>query len=102
MNKLEKDEIFASLDSESYPACESYLWRKMAKLSFIEHGKRATELLGLVHTNVCGLFDVQVRSDYSYFIIFVNDLSWYRYMYLMKYKYEAFKKFKKFKNEVEK
>ena len=87
---------------ESYPACESCLREKMAKLSFMGHGEKATELLTLVHTNVCGPFDVQVRGSYSYFITFIDDLSWYGYVYLMKHKSEAFKKFKKFKNKVEK
>ena len=33
----------------------------MAKLSFVGHGERATELLALIHTDVCGPFDVQAR-----------------------------------------
>ena len=74
----------------------------MAKLLFVGHGKRVTELFILVHTDVCGPFDVQTRGGYSYFITFIDDLSRYGYVYLMKYKFEAFKKFKKFKHEVEK
>ena len=74
----------------------------MIKLSFVEYKERATELLILVHTDVCGTFDVQIKDDYIYFITFIDDLSWYRYVYLMKHKFEAFKKFKKFKNKVKK
>ena len=66
------------------------------------HGKRAIDLLALVHTNVCGPFDVPARDNYIYFIIFIDDLSRYRYVYLMRHKSEAFKKFKKFRFEVEK
>ena len=69
----------------------------MAKLSFVRYGERVIELLALVHTDVCGLFDVLVRNGYSYFIIFIDDLSWYGYIYLMKYKTEIFEKFKKFR-----
>ena len=75
INKLKKDGIFNSLNLKSYPACESYLRRKMAKLPFVGHEKRATELLALVHTDVCGSFDVQARGGYTYFIIFIDDLS---------------------------
>ena len=32
INRLKKDEIFDFLNPKSYPACESYLRRKMAKL----------------------------------------------------------------------
>ena len=74
----------------------------MAKLPFVEHGKRATELLALVHTDVCGPFDVQTRGGYTYFIIFTDDLSRYGYVYLMKHKSEIFEKFKEFRHEVEK
>ena len=74
----------------------------MAKLPFVGHGERATELLVLVHTDVCGPFDVQTRGGYIYFIFFTDDLSRYGYVYLMKYKSEVFEKFKKFRHEVEK
>ena len=73
----------------------------MTKLPLVGHGERATELLALIHFDVCGPFDVQVRGGYSYFIIFIDDLSWYKYVYLMKHKSEVFKRFKEFRNEVE-
>ena len=62
----------------------------MAKLPFIGYGERVTELLALVHTDVCGPFDMQVRGSYTYFITFTNDLSRYGYVYLMKYKSKIF------------
>ena len=45
INKLKKDGILSSLYLEPYPACESYLRRKMIKLSFVGHGERATSYL---------------------------------------------------------
>ena len=74
----------------------------MVKLPFLGHRERATKLLILVYIDVCGLFDVQVRSNYTYFIIFTDDLSKYEYVYLMKHKSEAFERFKKFRHKVEK
>ena len=91
---MKKDGIFSSLNPESYPAYESCLREKMAKLPIIRYGERAIELLTLIHINVCGPFDVQTRGGYTYFIIFTDDLSRYRYMYLMKHKSEAFKNLK--------
>ena len=102
INKLKKDGILGSFDLESYPACESCLQKKVIKLSFMRYGEKAIELLVLVHINIYGLFDVQIKDGYIYFIIFINALSLYGYVYLMKYKFEAFKKFKEFRNEVEK
>ena len=40
-------------------------------------------------------------GGYSYFITFIDDFSRYGYVYLMKYKSEAFEKFREYKNEVE-
>jgi hypothetical protein len=44
---------------------------------------------------------VSVCGGYRYFITFIDDLSRYGYIYLMKHKYETFEKFKEFQSEVE-
>ena len=75
VNKLEKFGLLSPLTFESYPVCESCLQGKMTKLSFVGCGERATDLLALVHTDVCGLFDVPARGNYVYFIIFTDDIS---------------------------
>ena len=41
------------------------------------------------------------QGGYIYFVTFTDDLSRYGYLYLMKYKFEVFEKFKEFKVEVE-
>jgi transposase InsO family protein len=74
----------------------------MTKTPFTGHGERATQLLELVHTDVCGPMATQARGGYSYFITFTDDLSRFGYVYLMKYKSEAFDKFKEYRAEVEK
>ena len=74
----------------------------MTKLSFVGHGERATDLLALVHTDVCGPFDVPARGNYVYFITFIDDISRYGYVFLIKHKSEAFERFKEFRHEVEK
>ena len=52
---------------------------------------RAIELLELIHSDVCGPFNEMARGGYRYVITFTDDLSWYRYVYLMKQKYESLK-----------
>ena len=59
-------------------------------------------LLTLVHTDVCGPFDVPTRDNFVYFITFIDDLSRYGYVYLMRHKSEDFEKFKEFRHEVKK
>ena len=102
VNKLEKSELLSPLTSKSYPICESYFQDKMTKLPFVGHGERATDLLALVYMDVCSPFDVPARGNYVYFITFIDDMSRYGYVFLMKYKSEAFEKFKEFRHEVEK
>ena len=63
---------------------------------------RAIDLHALVHTDVCSPFDVPVRGNYVYFIIFIDDMSRYGYVFLMKHKSKAFERFKEFRHEVEK
>ena len=42
----------------------------------------------------------QANGGYEYFITFMDDYSRYGYVYLMKWKSEAFEKFKEFRAEV--
>ena len=74
----------------------------MAKLPFMGQGERATEILALVHTDVCDPFDVQAKGSYIYFITFTDDYSRYGFVYLMHWKSKAFEKFIEFRHEVEK
>ena len=74
---------------------------KMTKTSFTGLGERASDLLGLIHSYVCGPMSTQARRGFNYFITFTDDFSRFGYVYLMKHKSEAFDKFKDFKNEVQ-
>ena len=47
-------------------------------------------------------FDIPIKGDYLYFIIFTDDFSQYGYTFLVRHKSEAFKRSKKFRCEVEK
>ena len=101
IQRLIKDGLLESLDFDKFPVCESCLEGKMTKRPFNAKGRRAQELLKLVHMDVCGPMSTQAKGDYEYFITFTDDHSGYGYVYLMKWKSKAFKKFKEFKAEVE-
>ncbi|GJV59029.1 retrotransposon protein, putative, ty1-copia subclass [Tanacetum coccineum] len=86
----------------------TYLWHchlahisKMTRKSFPHCLERVTGLLGIIHTDVCGLLRHVSRQGASYFITFTDDYSRYGYVYLLKHKHEVFETFKVFKNEVE-
>ena len=73
----------------------------MTKSLFDKQSERASDLLGLIHTDVCGPLSTSARGGYSYFITFTDDFSRYGYVYLIKHKSETFEKYKEFKNEVQ-
>ncbi|KAK8686045.1 hypothetical protein V6N13_125073 [Hibiscus sabdariffa] len=73
----------------------------MTKSPFIGKGERASDLLGLIHSDVCGPMNTQARGGFHYFITFTDDFSRYGYIYLMRHKSEALEKFKEFRNEVQ-
>ena len=101
ISKLHKDGLLDPFDFESYEVCESCLLGKMTKATFIGHNERASDLLGLIHSDVCGPLNVHARGGFLYFITFTDDFSRYGYVYLIRHKSESFEKFKEFKNEVQ-
>ena len=102
MSRLTQEGIFDKDDYKLLPTCKSCLLEKMTKSPFNGKGEWASDVLGLVHTNVCGPISTSARREYHYFITFIDDLLRYWYVYLMKHKSESFKIFKRFCNEIEK
>ncbi|KAM1772047.1 hypothetical protein ACFX11_046791 [Malus domestica] len=102
IHKMSKDGYIHPLGNDRMGTCECCLKGKMTKSPFTGKGERATEILGLIHTDVCGPMSTTSRGGFSYYITFTDDHSRFGYVYLMKYKSESFERFKEFKNEVEK
>ena len=73
----------------------------MTKQPFNAKGRRAQDLLEVIHSDVCGPISIQARGGYEYFITFTDDYSRFGYKYLTKRKSEAFEKFKEFRSEVQ-
>ncbi|GJV27725.1 retrotransposon protein, putative, ty1-copia subclass [Tanacetum coccineum] len=101
IEKLQQEGLLISTDDESFDQCVSCLSGKMTRKSFPHRPERATDLLGIIHTDVCGPLRHVSRQGASYFITFTDDYSRYGYVYLLKHKHEVFETFKVFKNEVE-
>ena len=83
MKKLHADGILESLDYESLDACEPCLMGKMTKTPFSGRMERATDLLEIIHTDVCGPMNIEARGGYRYFLTFTDDLSRYEYIYFI-------------------
>ncbi|KAL0462295.1 UNVERIFIED_CONTAM: hypothetical protein Slati_0117100 [Sesamum latifolium] len=94
-NNLEIDDL------DHLPTCESCLKRNLTKKPFVGQSAIANGLLDLVHIDVCGPLSTPAKGGFSYFITFTHDHSRYGYVYLMRYKSEAFGRFKEYRLEVE-
>ncbi|GKA73519.1 retrotransposon protein, putative, ty1-copia subclass [Tanacetum coccineum] len=101
IEKLQHDGLLKSTDEESFDQCVFCLSGKMIRKSFLHRTERETDLLGLIHTDICGPLKHVSRQGSSYFITFTNGYTRYGYVYLLKHKYEVFETFKVFKYEVE-
>ena len=53
MKKLHSDGLLTSFDFESYETCEACLLGKMTRTPFTGFPERASDLLELIHTDVC-------------------------------------------------
>ena len=67
MKKLHADGLLESLDYESFDTCEPCLMGKMTKTPFSGTTERATDLLEIIHTDVCGPMNIEARGRYHYF-----------------------------------
>ncbi|GKC38964.1 retrotransposon protein, putative, ty1-copia subclass [Tanacetum coccineum] len=101
IEKLQHDGLLNSTDIQSFEKCVSCMYGKLARKPYSHQVERAKDLLGLIHTDVCGPFKTVSRQGASYFISFTDDFSRYGYVYFIKHKHEVFETFKVFQKEVE-
>ncbi|GJZ78686.1 zinc finger, CCHC-type containing protein, partial [Tanacetum coccineum] len=91
---LQRDGLLQPTHDESHEKCKSCISGKIARKPFLYPVERAKDLLGLIHTDVCGPFRTMSREGANYFITFIDDFSRYDFVYLMKHKHEVFETFK--------
>ncbi|GJR26164.1 retrotransposon protein, putative, ty1-copia subclass [Tanacetum coccineum] len=99
--KLQHDGLLNSTDLRAFEKCVPCMSGKMARKPYTHQVERAKDLLGLIHTDVCGPFKITSRQGANYFVTFTDDFSRYGYVYLLKHKHEVFETFKVFQKEVE-
>jgi hypothetical protein len=61
MKKLHNDGLLTSFDFESYETCEACLLGKMTKAPFSGFPERASGLLKLMYSDVCGPMSIMAR-----------------------------------------
>ncbi|PWA63339.1 zinc finger, CCHC-type [Artemisia annua] len=82
MEKLQHDGLLGKINDESFDKCESCIAGKMTKKPFKNRIERASDLLGLIHTDVCGPLRHVSRRGASYFLTFTDDYIRYGGEYL--------------------
>ena len=102
IKKLVKEGPLASLQVGSLSTYKFCLEGKITKRPFNAKGNRANECREPIHSNVCRLFNIQVRGGYEYFVTFTNDYSRYGYVYLMRCRFDTFENIKEYRVLVEK
>ena len=88
MKKNHVDGLLESLDYESVDACEPCLMGKMTKTPFSGTMERATDLLEIIHIDVCGPMSVEACSEYRYVLTSQMIRVDVENIYLMKHKSE--------------
>lgn len=96
-----KDHLNVEVNFKNSLKCVTCVKGKQARLSFKVDGTRATELLQLVHSDVCGPMATTSMGGARYYITFIDDYSRKTFVYVMKNKNEAVKCFENFKALVE-
>ena len=92
--------ILDSLDFADFEICTNCIKGKQTNTRRFG-ANRATDVLQLIHTDICGLFPTVSRNGQQYFITFIDDFSHYDYLYLIHEKSQSLEVFKSFKIKVE-
>jgi hypothetical protein len=100
IERLIKNEILPPLEFSDLDQCIECIKGKFVK-KIKKNTKRSTGVLEIIHTDICGPFNVKSVDGYDSFITFTDDYSRYGYIYPIKERSEALDKFKIFKAEVE-
>ena len=100
MQRLVKNEILPNLDFTNLNVCVDCIKGKQTKYTK-KGATRSTQLLEIIHTDICGPFDVNSLNKEKYFITFIDDFSRYGFVYLLHEKSKAVDALEIFINEVE-
>ncbi|GJY36492.1 zinc finger, CCHC-type containing protein [Tanacetum coccineum] len=98
MQDMSKDGLILAFDMDT-EKCKTCMLTKITKKPF-QNVKHETEVLELIHSDLCDPHATPSLGNEKYFVIFIDDASKFCYVYLHS-KDEALDKFKVFKTEVE-
>jgi len=102
LNCLAKKDVLVGLRNAELEKCSHCMAGKQTRVSFKKHPpSRKSELLELVHSDVCGPLKVKSFSGALYFVTFIDDCSRKLWVYALQWKDQVLEKFKGFHAMVE-
>ncbi|CAF4946395.1 unnamed protein product [Pieris macdunnoughi] len=103
LQKLNESTEGADIESsrEEHVVCNTCLKGKQTRQPFKHAGTRASALLELVHSDVCGPMEEKSLGGARYYVTFVDDWSRKVFVYFISSKSQVLEKFKDFKLLVE-
>ena len=104
MERMFKDELVEgfNFDHRGELPCEPCVLGKMHKMSCPKESQyRSSQLLEMIHTDVCGPMQVDSEGGSRYLVTFTDDYSRYTTVYFMKHKSEVLEKFQQYTQLVE-
>jgi len=102
LNCLAKMDVLLGLKSAELEKCSHCMAGKKTRVSFKKHPpSKKSELLELVHSDVCGPLQVKSFTSALYFVTFIDDCSRKLWGYALKTKDQVLEKFKEFHVLVE-
>ena len=101
VNRMVKLGLMPSNLHDNRDKCEICVKTKLTRKPFSSDNRSSSNLLELIDFDVCGLSGKITRGGKRYFITFIDDLSNYVYIFLIRTKDEALDMFKIYKAKVE-
>ena len=105
LKKLVSDNLVTGLDyntTKKLAFCEGCVEGKHHRSEFPQSSSRQTEVLGLIHSDVCGKMSKKSLGGAEYFLTFIDDKSRFTWVYFLRTKGEVFEKFQEWQSMVEK
>jgi len=100
VERLLSNGILESIDFTNFDICVECIKGKQTKAKILG-AYRASDVLELIHTDICGSLPTPSWNGQQYFISFIDDYSRYAYLFLIHENSQSLDVFKSFKVEVE-
>ncbi|GJU30342.1 retrovirus-related pol polyprotein from transposon TNT 1-94, partial [Tanacetum coccineum] len=98
---LEKQGLFGKKSLGKLDFCENCVLGKSLRVSFGVERHTTQRVIDYVHSDLWGPSQVESLGGKRYFLSIVDDYSRRVWVYILRFKYEAFRKFKEWKQLVE-